>query len=277
MDESLFDKFSRLTHRGEVPKLLFKEIAGSADSFAIFLVKSGILQGWHAANLPLIADSNEIREVHIDLKQEENLAASLQKGKIVAFKVPTEWQKYKLSAKNDQDSMCGSFPLKYGNKIFGLLLCFKSDSFQKKELNRIKEVVLCASEFAVILPPPAQKEPLQQKQKEETSQEIDTILDTPEKKEMVSREDSPGVRVTFSQARILARLLVNDIKLYHEQDVIIGRLKKDLRIRLKKEIERAEKFYNKRIPGEIREKEKLFENELVENLAGGDPSALGSL
>jgi hypothetical protein len=277
MDESLFDKFSRLTHRGEVPKLLFEEMAGCADSFAIFLVKKGILLGWHAANLPLFTDGKELREIHIDLDHEENLAASLQKGKIIVFKVPIEWQEYKFFAKNNQDLMCGSFPLKYGNKIFGLLLCFKKESFQKKELNRIKEVVLCASEFAVILPPPVRKEPVQDEKKEETPREIETILDTPNKAEMFSRKDSPEEKVTFSQARILARLLVNDIKLYHEQDVILGRLKKDLRVRLKKEIEKAEKFYNKRIPGAIREEGNLFEKELVENLAGGDPSALGSL
>lgn len=276
MDESLFDKFSRLTHRGEVPKLLFEEIAECADSFAIFLVKRGILLGWHAAHLPLFADGKGIREIQIDLDQEENLIPSFQKGKIVAFKVPAEWHNFKLASEKKKNLMCGSFPMKYGNKIFGLLLCFKGKSFQKKELNRIKEVVLCASEFAVILPPPTRKEPVQEEKKEEVPQEVETVLDAPERTEIEYREDSPEAKITFSQARILARLLVNDIKLYHEQDVILGRLKKDLRIRLKKEIEKAEKFYNKRIPGEIREKEKLFEKELIENLAGGDSSALGS-
>lgn len=276
MDENLFEKFSTLTHRGEVPKLLFDEIAECADSYSIFLLKKGILHGWHSANIPLYQDGKEIRNIQIDLEQEKNLAPSLQKGKIAVFKVPARWHEYNLSEKNDKRFMCGSFPLKYGNKIFGLLLCFKRDPFQKEELNRIREVVLCASEFAVILPPPAQKEPLQEEKKEKVPQEIETILDAPEKTEMVYRENSPEGKIALSQARILARLLVNDIKLYHEQDVILGRLKKDLRSRLQREIEKAEKFYNKRIPGEIREKEDLFQKELIENLAGGDPSALGS-
>lgn len=276
MDESLFEKFSRLTHRGQVPRFIFKEIADYADSYTIFLVKKGILYGWQSANLPQFSEGKEIREIQMHLDQEDSLMPSFQKGKIVVFKVPTRWHQYGFVPKSDQDFTCGSFPLKYGNKIFGLLLCFKRETFHNEDLKRIKEVALCGSEFAVILPPPARQENKKEEKREESLEEIDTILDTPDEKKLVYREEAPEGKESSSDARILARLLVNDIKLYHEQDVILGRLKKDLMSRLKKEIEKAENFYNRRISGEIREKENLFEKELVENLAGGDPSALGS-
>ncbi len=275
MDESLFEKFSKLTHRGQVPKLLCEEISDYADSHSIFLVKKGVLYGWHSTNIPQFSTGKEIRDIQIPLNQEKSLYSSFQKGKISVFRVPSLWHQYGLISKEDQDLICGSFPLKYGNKIFGILLCFKKEKFRKDDLEKIKEVALCASEFSVILPPPTVKKDLGTEGKEKALEEIEKIIDFPDKAQAVYPEKDQEEKELCSEARILARLLINDIKLYHEQDVILGRLKKDLNSRLRKEIEKAERFYNMRIPSEIRKKENMFEKELIENLAGGDASALG--
>ena len=79
-----------------------------------------------------------------------------------------------------------------------------------------------------------------------------------------------------NSARRYARLLVSEIKLYNEAAVQIGRQKRDLLERLKPEIERARKLYSQRISPAVDSRGALFQQELVQTLADGDPSLLGN-
>jgi hypothetical protein len=58
--------------------------------------------------------------------------------------------------------------------------------------------------------------------------------------------------------------------------VHIGRQKRDLLARLKPEIDRARKLYSERIPPAVDSRGALFQQELVQTLAGGDASLLGN-
>ena len=78
-----------------------------------------------------------------------------------------------------------------------------------------------------------------------------------------------------NSARRYARLLVSEIKLYNEAAVQIGRQKRDLLVRLKPEIERARRLYQQRISSQIDSRGALFQQELVQTLADGDPALLG--
>jgi hypothetical protein len=73
-------------------------------------------------------------------------------------------------------------------------------------------------------------------------------------------------------ARRYARLLVSEIKLYHEADVVAGRRERDLMSRLGGEITRARVLYDQRVPLPIRQRADYFHDELVRTLADGDPS-----
>jgi len=77
-------------------------------------------------------------------------------------------------------------------------------------------------------------------------------------------------------ARRYARLLVSEIKLYHEAAVTEGRHEHNLVERLGSEIERARKLYEERVPIEIRSRADHFGQELVRTLANGDPALLGA-
>ena len=72
-----------------------------------------------------------------------------------------------------------------------------------------------------------------------------------------------------------ARLLVSEIKLYNEAAVREGREHRDLSRRLATEIERARRTYDERVPSTVPDRSRYFHNELVQILAGGDPSLLG--
>jgi hypothetical protein len=71
-------------------------------------------------------------------------------------------------------------------------------------------------------------------------------------------------------ARRYARLLVSEIKLYHEAEVVSGRQARDLATRLSGEIARARSQYEQRVPPAVRKRADFFHDELVRTLAGGD-------
>jgi hypothetical protein len=77
-------------------------------------------------------------------------------------------------------------------------------------------------------------------------------------------------------ARRYARLLVSEIKLYNEAAVRTGRQQRDLRQRLRGEIDRAQRLYEERVPPAVGAREQYFHQELVQTLADGDPSLFGN-
>jgi hypothetical protein len=77
-----------------------------------------------------------------------------------------------------------------------------------------------------------------------------------------------------ASARRYARLLVSEIKLYHESAVLDGRRDRDLGTRLGGEIARARVLYEQRVPPEVRQRADFFHDELVRTLANGDATLL---
>jgi hypothetical protein len=75
-------------------------------------------------------------------------------------------------------------------------------------------------------------------------------------------------------ARRYARLLVSEIRLYHEADVAEGRERRDLSTRLGSEIARARVLYEQRVPPDVRRRTDYFHAELVRTLADGDARLL---
>ena len=85
----------------------------------------------------------------------------------------------------------------------------------------------------------------------------------------------PGVDAEDdTSARRYARLLVSEIRLYHEPAVVEGRRDRDLATRLGGEIARARAIYQQRVPPHVRERVDYFHDELVRTLCNGDGSLL---
>ncbi|HSM51742.1 MAG TPA: hypothetical protein VLA75_10095 [Thermoanaerobaculia bacterium] len=84
-----------------------------------------------------------------------------------------------------------------------------------------------------------------------------------------------GDQALHEEARRLARLLIDEIKLYNEEQVEAGRRNRDLSTRLREDIERARQTYEGRAHERVRATTDYFQQELVRILAGGDPGALG--
>jgi flagellar biosynthesis/type III secretory pathway protein FliH len=75
-------------------------------------------------------------------------------------------------------------------------------------------------------------------------------------------------------AKRYARLLVSEIKLYHEAAVMAGRREHDLMTRLGGEIARARVLYEQRVTADVLRGTDHFHNELVRTLANGDAGLL---
>jgi hypothetical protein len=73
-----------------------------------------------------------------------------------------------------------------------------------------------------------------------------------------------------------ARLLVAEIRLFHEPAVNEGRRHRNLLSRLAPEIEKARQAYNEQVPAGVRSHTDYFQ-ELIRTLAGGDATLLGNL
>ena len=107
-----------------------------------------------------------------------------------------------------------------------------------------------------------------------------TGLTPPRRVPRVSRSVVPGPLEhggtgDEDSARRYARLLVSEIRMYHEPLVDAGRRSRDLRSRLGGEIDRARRQYEERVPQAVRDQSDYFEQELIRTLADGDRSLLG--
>ena len=76
-------------------------------------------------------------------------------------------------------------------------------------------------------------------------------------------------------ARRYARLVVSEIKLYHDAAVTTGREQRDLGVRLRAEIDQARSLYEEKIATDLLSRDQIFADELVRTLADGDASLLG--
>jgi hypothetical protein len=76
-------------------------------------------------------------------------------------------------------------------------------------------------------------------------------------------------------ARRFARLAVSEIILYREADVRAGRVGRNLWMRLLPDIKLCLEAYEKRVPQEVRDRFDYLYDEVIRQLAEGDPGKLG--
>jgi len=86
---------------------------------------------------------------------------------------------------------------------------------------------------------------------------------------------SPEEQELHRRAFRVAKVSMQDIKMLRPEDVRVGREKKDLCFRLRDDIEKAHKDYDRRFQTIQGHPVDYFYDWMVEILAGGDPQALG--
>jgi hypothetical protein len=114
------------------------------------------------------------------------------------------------------------------------------------------------------------------------SQRLEALTAIKAARSLVPDADPPAAAAARSNdsadehvaARRYARLLVSEIKLYHEPQVAEGRRERDLASRLGGEIARVRTLYEQRVPAEVRQVADYVHEELIRTLADGDASLL---
>ena len=86
----------------------------------------------------------------------------------------------------------------------------------------------------------------------------------------------PEDQKAHAEARRTARLLVSEIKLYHEEELQSGRQNGDIYQRLQKEIDLGREMYSHRVPSGVLASHDYFHEELVRILGENDASRLGA-
>ena len=129
-----------------------------------------------------------------------------------------------------------------------------------------------AESSLLVEPQPAKAEP----QPEETVPSTHGRRRYGQDAELPVEVGSDEERRLHNDARRFARLLISEIKLYNEQKVAEGRSEHDLYDRLREYIDRSREMYDKRVKAEVAARYDYFHGELVNTLAEGDASKLGS-
>lgn len=112
------------------------------------------------------------------------------------------------------------------------------------------------------------------------SQRLETLTAIKAARALTAKADEPAPAPGRSDddehaaAKRYARLLVSEIKLYHEAQVAAGRRERDLATRLGGEIARVRTLYEQRVPPEVRQSTDYVHEELIRTLADGDASLL---
>lgn len=155
-----------------------------------------------------------------------------------------------------------------------------SDSFEYSSLD--EEAARAEAEFEES--EPEQESPAEEPEPVHAVSEQAAVAETgsPVRQRFGDRNIDLPIEVTDEErqyhnaARRFARLLVSEIRLYNEQKVKEGCESNDLYDRLKEAIDRSREMYEKRVHGPVAERFDYFDYELVNNLAQGDESKLGS-
>lgn len=107
---------------------------------------------------------------------------------------------------------------------------------------------------------------------DETGEDTGAAFEIMTPEELGAAEPDDGVE---QDARRFARLLMQEIVLYHRDAVEKGRSARDLLARLAEPIANARRLYEQRVPPDRPARMAWFEEEMIRVLAEGDPDLLG--
>jgi chemotaxis protein histidine kinase CheA len=271
--ERLSDAIRRLDNARsliEVIDILVDASAREVPRVAVFLVRGKKLAGWRAAGF---TRDDDPRELEVPLDQAGLLTKAVRAPAAVAMSgaMPGDVGAMPFGSL-PAASAALAIPLRVGGETVGVLYAddvspreHEAPSVWPESLDvlsrhacRCLEVVTIARVTQpVSIPAPASPTPAPRRY-------------TPQARTFLAGHDDDD-----DAARRYARLLVSEIKLYHESAVTAGRRDRNLLERLRSEIERARRLYGERVPAEVMARTDYFDQELVRTLANGDASLLG--
>lgn len=223
-------------------------IAGRA---AIFLINGDRLKAWNGSGIP----DADVRTVESSIGGRDLLARAIQSGKAISSSASQPAPSF---ARLPPDRTAFAVPLMIGGRAVAVLYADSGENPLPPGAAATVEALVRHASAIVAL--------------RTATRTLEVLGGGPGNGAPVGT----GGTVDDDQgARRYARLLVSEIKLYNEAAVRAGREQRDLRQRLRGEIDRAQRLYEERVPSAVGGRQAYFQQELVQTLADGDPALLG--
>jgi hypothetical protein len=254
----------------EVLDVLVDTSAREVPRVAVFLVRGNKLAGWRAAGF---SRDNDPRELEVPLDQAGLLTKAVRSSAAVTKSDATSGDGGATPfGALPVTSAAVAIPLRVGGETVGVLYADdvsarehdapsawpeSVDVLARHACRCLEVVTITRVTQPVSIPAPSSPTP------------------TPRRLTPQARAFQPGHDDDDDAARRYARLLVSEIKLYHETAVTAGRRDRNLLERLRTEIDRARRLYGERVPPAVQARTDYFDQELVRTLANGDASLLG--
>jgi hypothetical protein len=254
----------------EVLDVLVDASAREAPRVAIFLVRGQKLAGWRAAGF---SRDNDPRELEVSLDQAGLLTKAVRSSAAVTTSDAASGDLGSTPFGTlPAASAAVAVPLRVGGETVGVLYADdvsvrehevpsvwpeSVDVLARHACRCLEVVTITRVTQPITIPAPSSPTP------------------TPRRYTPQARTFQPGHDDDDDAARRYARLLVSEIKLYHESAVTAGRRDRNLLERLRTEIDRARRLYGERVPPAVQARTEYFDQELVRTLANGDASLLG--
>jgi hypothetical protein len=243
---------------GETLDTLAFAAAREASRAALVTLRGGRAHGWRFIGFGPLDDTPPV-----DLLLEDaGIIATAARGNVVAAGQPAP-----SFANLAPDIQCVAVPLALAGEVVAVLYADAASSNPESGVTNPQSAILNADALEVLA--------------RYAARGIEALTAFRVARSLTG-SSSPGAAIALSErddeeeigARRYARLLVSEIKLYHEDSVAAGRRDGDLGSRLGGEIARARVLYEQRVPPEVRERAQYFDDELVRTLADGDKSLL---
>lgn len=227
--------------------LLLAHSGAVAGRAALFLIDGDRLQAWKASGIP----DADVRTVESTIAGKDLLARAIQAGRAVPSSADTPAPPFaRLPA--DRDAL--AVPVMIGGRAVAVL--YVDSGAKPSPPGSAAAVELLARHASTVVA------------LRTAMRTLDVLRGVP--------ADTPDGHADEQSARRFAKLLVSEIKLYNEAEVRAGRQQRDLRQRLRNEIARAQRLYEERVPPALSARSAYFQQELVQTLADGDATLLGS-
>ena len=263
----------------EILDILLESASKCADRVVLFDVENGELQAWKGFGIstdriPPIASKEAVSPLVTAVRTGQPVFEDQRLDKSLPW----------LMELGPLPASCLCVPLVFGSYV---PLVLYVDSFSKLEKGSLEllgrlTVLQMQNQYLAHL--------VQMREDTEEAPDVDEAAKTSEESEFeggaewVEREhEKPQPEVlseeeeeaAHGEARRLARLLIAEIKLYNEEEVLEGRKHSDLYRRLRTDIERSRKMYEKLVHPMIQSQADYFGAEVIRVLAKDDPTLMG--
>ncbi|MCB9397236.1 MAG: hypothetical protein H6510_05435 [Acidobacteria bacterium] len=274
--------------------VLIESASKFAPRVALFILKEDTLHGWAARGFSHAFNEGKVKKVHLRVNQFPELNRSILQEE--SFVINFSDLSHIADIIKDFDGfvpfLSAFYPIEVRGKVAALLY---ADSGSESGLNETTQLALLAYVAGLELTQITAKI---KKQKEVKTREVerskpspppDPTFDTgdfhhdePTKPEpppsptppsSAASDDSPEIQ----KAKRVARVLVSDLKLYHEREVAAAQVKGNLYDAIREDIDRSYQHYKERAGTLAPPGTNYFKDELLRQLAEGNPRVLGNL